>query len=98
MANGPNNISLVKKETRWDYADPEFRHGIAVTFSIDQSLRSIFGDSKVAAEGDHKKPDDNLRGDRQSLVIATSCTRESVTYPNWVKNLLDEAFCTNYCG
>lgn len=48
--DGPNRISLVEKETRWDYADPEFKHGIPETFSIDQSLHSVFGASKVAAD------------------------------------------------
>ncbi len=48
--DGPNKLNLVEKETRWDYADPEFRHGIPETFSIDQSLHSVFGASKVAAD------------------------------------------------
>jgi CDP-paratose 2-epimerase len=46
----PNTLSLVEKETRWDYADPEFRLGIPETFSIDQSLHSLFGASKVASD------------------------------------------------
>jgi len=48
--DGPNKLNLVEKETRWDYADLEFRHGIPETFSIDQSLHSVFGASKVAAD------------------------------------------------
>ena len=48
--DGPNKLALVEKETRWDYADPEFQHGIPETFSIDQSLHSVFGASKVAAD------------------------------------------------
>ena len=48
--DGPNRIELVEKEKRWDFADPEFQHGIPETFSIDQSLHSIFGASKVAAD------------------------------------------------
>jgi CDP-paratose 2-epimerase len=48
--DGPNKLDLVEKETRWDYADPEFRYGIPETFSIDQSLHSVFGASKVAAD------------------------------------------------
>ena len=46
----PNTIALKELETRWDYADPAFEHGIAETFSIDQSKHSIFGASKVAAD------------------------------------------------
>jgi CDP-paratose 2-epimerase len=46
----PNTIKLRELETRWDYADPEFQHGIPETFSIDQSMHSVFGASKVAAD------------------------------------------------
>src|SRR6202167_203914 len=46
----PNALPLVELETRWDYADPAFEHGIAEDFSIDQSKHSIFGASKVAAD------------------------------------------------
>ena len=46
----PNTIALKELETRWDYADPAYEHGIAETFSIDQSKHSIFGASKVAAD------------------------------------------------
>ncbi len=46
----PNTLDLVEKETRWDYADPEFAGGIPETFSIDQSKHSLFGASKVAAD------------------------------------------------
>ena len=48
--DGPNHLNLVEKETRWDYADPEYANGIKETFSIDQSMHSIFGASKVAAD------------------------------------------------
>jgi len=48
--DAPNKLALVEKETRWDYADPKYRHGIAEGFSIDQSLHSVFGASKVAAD------------------------------------------------
>ena len=41
----PNTLPLVELETRWDYADPAFQHGIAEDFSIDQSKHSIFGAS-----------------------------------------------------
>jgi len=46
----PNTIELQELETRWDYADPNYEHGIAEDFSIDQSKHSLFGASKVAAD------------------------------------------------
>jgi CDP-paratose 2-epimerase len=46
----PNTIALKELETRWDYDDPSYAHGIPETFSIDQSKHSIFGASKVAAD------------------------------------------------
>lgn len=46
----PNSIALAELETRWDYADPLYRDGIAEDFSIDQSKHSLFGASKVAAD------------------------------------------------
>ena len=47
--DAPNRIALRELETRWDYADPLYEHGIAETFTIDQSKHSLFGASKVAA-------------------------------------------------
>ncbi len=46
----PNTIALRELPTRWDYADPAFVDGISETFPIDQSLHSLFGASKVAAD------------------------------------------------
>lgn len=46
----PNRIRLKELETRWDYDQPEFANGIPEDFSIDQSLHSLFGASKVAAD------------------------------------------------
>jgi CDP-paratose 2-epimerase len=46
----PNTIPLRELETRWDYADAQYEHGIPETFSIDQSKHSIFGASKVASD------------------------------------------------
>jgi CDP-paratose 2-epimerase len=46
----PNTIALKELPTRWDYADAAFEHGIAETFSIDQSKHSLFGASKVASD------------------------------------------------
>lgn len=48
--DAPNNLALVEKETRWDYSDSKYRGGIAEDFPIDQSLHSLFGASKVAAD------------------------------------------------
>lgn len=46
----PNTIPLRESETRWEYADPQYEHGIPEHFSIDQSKHSLFGASKVAAD------------------------------------------------
>ena len=48
--DAPNSIALRELETRWDYADPAYEHGIAESFTIDQSKHSLFGASKVAAD------------------------------------------------
>jgi CDP-paratose 2-epimerase len=48
--DGPNGIQLQELQTRWDYADPRFEHGIPETFPIDHSLHSLFGASKAAAD------------------------------------------------
>jgi CDP-paratose 2-epimerase len=46
----PNEIPLVERETRWEYADPAYANGIPETFPIDGSKHSLFGASKVAAD------------------------------------------------
>ncbi|MCX6944520.1 MAG: NAD-dependent epimerase/dehydratase family protein [Opitutales bacterium] len=43
--DAPNRIALQELATRWDYADPAYAHGIAETFTIDQSKHSLFGAS-----------------------------------------------------
>lgn len=48
--DAPNEIPLVELETRWDYSDPAYRHGIPESFRIDRSKHSLFGASKVAAD------------------------------------------------
>ena len=48
--DAPNSIALAELDTRWDYADPTYAHGIPETFTIDQSKHSLFGASKVAAD------------------------------------------------
>ena len=48
--DAPNRIARTETDTRWDFADPAFLNGIPETFPIDQSLHSLFGASKVAAD------------------------------------------------
>jgi CDP-paratose 2-epimerase len=48
--DAPNTIPLCELDTRWDYADELFAHGIPETFPIDRSTHSLFGASKVAAD------------------------------------------------
>ena len=48
--DAPNRIPLVELETRWDYADETYAKGIPESFPIDQSLHSLFGASKAAAD------------------------------------------------
>lgn len=48
--DAPNELKLIEKEKRWDYADPEYFNGIKENFRIDQSKHSIFGASKVAGD------------------------------------------------
>jgi CDP-paratose 2-epimerase len=48
--DAPNQLPLVELPTRWDFAHPRDRHGIAEDLSIDRSLHSLFGVSKLAAD------------------------------------------------
>ncbi|MBC7389323.1 MAG: NAD-dependent epimerase/dehydratase family protein, partial [Opitutaceae bacterium] len=48
--DAPNSIKMKELETRWDYDDNFYHHGIAESFTIDQSKHSLFGASKVAAD------------------------------------------------
>jgi CDP-paratose 2-epimerase len=48
--DAPNSIALRELESRWDFADAAYEHGIPETFTIDQSKHSLFGASKVAAD------------------------------------------------
>ena len=49
--DAPNRLPLVEQATRWEI-DPshEYVQGIPEDFSIDQSMHSLFGASKVAAD------------------------------------------------
>jgi CDP-paratose 2-epimerase len=48
--DAPNRIRLRELPKRWDFDDPQYASGIPESFSIDQSLHSLFGASKVAAD------------------------------------------------
>jgi CDP-paratose 2-epimerase len=48
--DAPNRIQLKEMSSRWEYDDPRFINGIPESFNIDQSLHSLFGASKVAAD------------------------------------------------
>jgi CDP-paratose 2-epimerase len=40
----------VELPTRWEFADPAYANGIPETFTVDQSIHSLFGASKLAAD------------------------------------------------
>lgn len=47
----PNSLPLVERDTRWEISpDHPYSHGIPEDMSIDQTLHSLFGASKVAAD------------------------------------------------
>jgi CDP-paratose 2-epimerase len=48
----PNRLPLVEQETRWEVeaAHPFAAHGIDESMSIDRTMHSVFGASKVAAD------------------------------------------------
>jgi CDP-paratose 2-epimerase len=48
--DAPNELPLVEKETRWDYARPEDHDGIDESCRVDACLHSLFGASKLAAD------------------------------------------------
>lgn len=48
--DAPNELPLVEKATRWDYASPVDVDGITEHMRIDQCKHSLFGASKVAAD------------------------------------------------
>ncbi|AWL08013.1 CDP-paratose 2-epimerase [Aquirufa nivalisilvae] len=48
--DAPNFIPMKELETRFDYDDATYEHGISESFSIDQSKHSLFGASKVSAD------------------------------------------------
>ncbi len=48
--DAPNHLPLVEHEKRYDFADDQYTQGISESFSIDQSLHSLFGASKASAD------------------------------------------------
>lgn len=50
--DAPNRLPLVEQETRWEVSPdhPSAAHGIDETMSLDQSMHSLFGASKLAAD------------------------------------------------
>ena len=46
----PNELPLVEKETRYDYANPADHEGIDETCRVDRCTHSLFGVSKLAAD------------------------------------------------
>ncbi|MEM7315405.1 MAG: NAD-dependent epimerase/dehydratase family protein [Planctomycetota bacterium] len=48
--DAPNELPLQELDTRWDYARSEDFDGIDETCRIDQTMHSLFGASKVAAD------------------------------------------------
>ena len=48
--DSPNYLPLVELETRFEYADEHFKNGINESQSIDSSMHSLFGVSKLSAD------------------------------------------------
>jgi CDP-paratose 2-epimerase len=48
--DAPNELPLIERETRYDYAEPKDQTGIDETMRIDRCLHSLFGASKAAAD------------------------------------------------
>jgi len=48
--DGPNHISMIESDLRYDFEPDEYQRGISESFSIDSCLHSLFGASKTAAD------------------------------------------------
>jgi len=48
--DAPNELPMTELETRYDYTQSEHYHGVSEQCRIDQSLHSLFGASKAAAD------------------------------------------------
>jgi len=45
-----NGLKLVEHDTRFEFADLQYANGVTESFSIDQSMHSIYGASKASAD------------------------------------------------
>lgn len=48
--DAPNELPLVERETRYDFARPEDFHGVDESCRVDATTHSLFGASKLAAD------------------------------------------------
>jgi CDP-paratose 2-epimerase len=50
--DNPNQLPLIENETRWEIekSHPFYRYGIDESMSVDQTIHSLFGASKIAAD------------------------------------------------
>ncbi|MEM8912122.1 MAG: NAD-dependent epimerase/dehydratase family protein [Planctomycetota bacterium] len=48
--DAPNELPLAELETRWEYADEDDYNGVDESCRIDQTMHSLFGASKTAAD------------------------------------------------
>lgn len=48
--DAPNRIPMRELDKRWEFEGQDFEHGIAESFTIDQSKHSLFGASKLASD------------------------------------------------
>jgi CDP-paratose 2-epimerase len=48
--DAPNELPLKELETRWEYAKPSDFNGISETCRVDNTMHSLFGASKLAAD------------------------------------------------
>lgn len=46
----PNDLPFVEEETRWEFADSHLHRGLDEELGLDQTLHSLFGTSKAAAD------------------------------------------------
>jgi len=46
----PNSLEFTEKDLRWDFSSSKYKNGISEDFPIDQSMHSLFGASKTAAD------------------------------------------------
>tara|TARA_R110001583_G_scaffold27302_7_gene97764 strand:- start:23183 stop:24259 length:1077 start_codon:yes stop_codon:yes gene_type:complete len=48
--DSPNYIEMDESDFRYDFSDPKYKNGIDESLSIDQSMHSLFGASKLSAD------------------------------------------------